>query len=46
MTLDGTLPFPPVCALAVALCVLVNVVIALPSLRVAGDYFVVTPFGI
>ena len=27
------------------LCALLNVVLALPSLRVAGDYFVVTSFG-
>ncbi len=45
-TISGALPFVPACALAIAACVLLNVAITLPSLRVAGDYFVVTSFGI
>jgi branched-chain amino acid transport system permease protein len=38
--------FLPALAVAAACCVLLNVLLALPSLRVAGDYFVVTSFGI
>ncbi len=45
-TLNGAVPFAPACLLAIVVCVLLNVAIALPSLRVAGDYFVVTSFGI
>ena len=32
--------------IAAVCCILLNVLITLPSLRVAGDYFVVTSFGI
>ncbi len=32
--------------LALGLCMLTNVVFALPALRISGDYFVVTSFGI
>lgn len=45
-TLTGALPFALACVLAMAVCVLLNVAITLPALRVAGDYFVVTSFGI
>ena len=45
-TVDGAIPFVPACVLAIALCVVLNVAITLPALRVAGDYFVVTSFGI
>ncbi len=44
--LSGTLSFLPALAVAAAACILLNVLITLPSLRVAGDYFVVTSFGI
>jgi branched-chain amino acid transport system permease protein len=44
--LAGALPFLPSLAIAAACCVLLNVLVTLPSLRVAGDYFVVTSFGI
>ena len=44
--LSGALPFLPSLATAAACCVLLNVLVTLPSLRVAGDYFVVTSFGI
>ena len=44
--LSGTLTFLPALAVAAAACILLNVLITLPSLRVAGDYFVVTSFGI
>ena len=45
-TVSGAMPFPLACVLAVAICVVLNVAITLPSLRVAGDYFVVTSFGL
>src|ERR1700761_7118394 len=38
--------FLPALALAAILCLALNVLITLPSLRVSGDYFVVTSFGI
>ena len=38
--------FGPAMLLALALCLLTNVAFALPALRIAGDYFVVTSFGI
>ena len=44
--LSGSLSFLPALALAAAACIALNVLISLPSLRVAGDYFVVTSFGI
>ena len=44
--LSGTLSFLPALAVAAAACIALNVLITLPSLRVAGDYFVVTSFGI
>jgi branched-chain amino acid transport system permease protein len=37
--------FPVAMLVAVLLCAVLNIVLALPSLRVAGDYFVVTSFG-
>ena len=44
--LSGTLSFLPAVAVAAVACIALNVLITLPSLRVAGDYFVVTSFGI
>jgi branched-chain amino acid transport system permease protein len=44
--MSGTLPFIAALLVAAACCVLLNILLALPSLRVAGDYFVVTSFGI
>ena len=44
-TLSDTLPFPLAMLLAMLLCSLVNVAMALPSLRISGDYFVVTSLG-
>jgi branched-chain amino acid transport system permease protein len=44
--LSGTLPFLPALGIAALCCILLNVLVTLPSLRVAGDYFVVTSFGI
>src|SRR5215467_16325693 len=40
------LPFIPSLAIAAACCVALNILVTLPSLRVSGDYFVVTSFGI
>lgn len=45
MTLSQAAPFPVAIAVAMLLCALLNILLALPSLRVAGDYFVVTSFG-
>ncbi len=38
--------FVPALLVAAAICVVLNVLVTLPSLRVSGDYFVVTSFGI
>lgn len=45
LTLGHMMPFLPALVVAALLCSLLNIVLALPSLRVAGDYFVVTSFG-
>lgn len=39
-------PFAVALVLGIGLCVIVNVIASLPALRLAGDYFVVTSFGI
>jgi branched-chain amino acid transport system permease protein len=46
LLLSGTLSFLPALAVAGIACILLNILTTLPSLRVAGDYFVVTSFGI
>jgi branched-chain amino acid transport system permease protein len=46
LTLNDTLPFGAALAVAALAGMALNILIALPSLRVAGDYFVVTSFGI
>src|SRR5271156_661228 len=38
--------FLPAMLVASALCVVLNILVTLPALRVSGDYFVVTSFGI
>jgi branched-chain amino acid transport system permease protein len=38
--------FLPALGIAAVCCVLLNVLVTLPALRVSGDYFVVTSFGI
>src|ERR1700733_3444584 len=38
--------FLPALGIAAVCCILLNVLVTLPSLRVSGDYFVVTSFGI
>jgi branched-chain amino acid transport system permease protein len=43
---NDVMGFLPALVLAGALCLLLNVLVTLPSLRVSGDYFVVTSFGI
>src|ERR1700731_457365 len=40
------LSFIPSLAIAAACCVALNILVTLPALRVSGDYFVVTSFGI
>jgi branched-chain amino acid transport system permease protein len=44
-TLNDVLPFPLALLLSALVCSLVNVAMALPSLRISGDYFVVTSLG-
>lgn len=44
--LTGVLSFLPALALAAVACIVLNILVSLPSLRVPGDYFVVTSFGI
>ena len=38
--------FLPALAIAAVCCIALNILVTLPSLRVSGDYFVVTSFGI
>ena len=38
--------FLPAMLVAAVFCVVLNVLVTLPALRVSGDYFVVTSFGI
>jgi branched-chain amino acid transport system permease protein len=38
--------FLPALAIAAAGCIVLNILVTLPALRVSGDYFVVTSFGI
>lgn len=40
------MPFMPALGIALLACVALNILITLPALRVSGDYFVVTSFGI
>ena len=40
------LPFPVALLAAAILCALLNVVTSLPALRLSGDYFVITSFGL
>jgi branched-chain amino acid transport system permease protein len=46
LTLNEGVPFGVAMLIAVACCVIINVLLSLPSLRVSGDYFIVTSFGI
>ena len=38
-------PFPLAILAAIAICAAVNLISSLPSLRLAGDYFIITSFG-
>jgi len=44
--INGLLSFLPALAIAAFCCIALNILVTLPALRVAGDYFVVTSFGI
>lgn len=46
LLMHNAMGFIPALGVAAAVCVLLNVLVTLPSLRVSGDYFVVTSFGI
>ncbi len=46
LLMHDVLTFVPALLLAAAGCIALNILVTLPSLRVAGDYFVVTSFGI
>ena len=41
----ANVPFPLAILIAAVICAAVNVVSSLPSLRLAGDYFIITSFG-
>src|SRR6185437_7880936 len=44
--MNDSVSFLPAMLIAAAFCVALNVLVTLPALRVSGDYFVVTSFGI
>jgi branched-chain amino acid transport system permease protein len=46
LMMQADVAFVPALGIAALGCVLLDILISLPSLRVAGDYFVVTSFGI
>jgi len=46
LTMNEIIGFLPATLIAAVACMALNIIITLPSLRVAGDYFVVTSFGI
>src|SRR5271170_7519268 len=46
LLMNTAVPFAAALLVAAALCVALNILVTLPSLRVSGDYFVVTSFGI
>jgi branched-chain amino acid transport system permease protein len=46
LLMNDIVSFLPAIVVASAFCVLLNVLVTLPALRVSGDYFVVTSFGI
>jgi branched-chain amino acid transport system permease protein len=46
LLMNDIVSFLPAMVIASALCVLLNILVTLPALRVSGDYFVVTSFGI
>lgn len=46
LAVAGVMSFFPALLLAAVICIIVNILVTLPALRVSGDYFVVTSFGI
>src|SRR6185437_13492806 len=44
--MNDIMSFLPALVIAAAGCIALNVIVTLPALRVSGDYFVVTSFGI
>lgn len=44
--MNETMGFVPAMLVAAAVCIALNILVTLPALRVSGDYFVVTSFGI
>ncbi len=46
LLMTETMGFVPAMLVASLVCIALNVLVTLPSLRVSGDYFVVTSFGI
>jgi branched-chain amino acid transport system permease protein len=44
--MNDIMSFLPALAIAAVACIALNVIVTLPALRVSGDYFVVTSFGI
>ena len=44
--MNDVMSFLPALAIAAVCCVALNILVTLPALRVSGDYFVVTSFGI
>jgi branched-chain amino acid transport system permease protein len=46
LLMNNITSFLPALVVAAAFCVALNVLVTLPALRVSGDYFVVTSFGI
>jgi branched-chain amino acid transport system permease protein len=44
--MNDVMGFVPALGIAAAGCVILNILVSLPALRVSGDYFVVTSFGI
>ncbi|MBS0643629.1 MAG: branched-chain amino acid ABC transporter permease [Proteobacteria bacterium] len=44
--MNDVMTFLPALGVAAVVCVALNILVTLPALRVAGDYFVVTSFGI
>jgi branched-chain amino acid transport system permease protein len=46
LTIHALAPFWVALLLAMGICAIINVLLSLPALRVAGDYFVVTSFGL
>jgi branched-chain amino acid transport system permease protein len=46
LLMNDIMSFLPALAIAAVVCIALNILVTLPALRVAGDYFVVTSFGI